>query len=98
LLLVYLTSGVVGGVFQTLLGLIFPGTYGVEVAGASAGVFGLLAALAALEPDGEILIFMLLPSKIKYLAWSAALVAMFYVIVPAQPGIAHAAHLGGMAM
>jgi membrane associated rhomboid family serine protease len=98
LLLVYLACGVVGGVFQTLLGVIFPDTYGVQVAGASAGVFGLLAVLAALEPDGEILIFFFLPSKMKYLAWSAALVATFYVIVPAQQGIAHAAHLGGMAM
>jgi len=98
LLLVYLACGVVGGVFQTILGVIFPATHGAEVAGASAGVLGLLAALAALEPEGEILILFLLPSKIKYLAWSAALVAMFYVIVPAQPGIAHAAHLGGMAM
>lgn len=98
LLVVYLACGVVGGVFQTILGLIVPDTYGVQVAGASAGVFGLLAALAALEPDGEILILFFLPSKMKYLAWSAALVATFYVIVPAQQGIAHAAHLGGMAM
>jgi Rhomboid family len=96
--LVYLACGVIGGVFQTILGVIIPTRFGVEVAGASAGVFGLLATLAALEPEGEILILFFLPSKIKYLAWSAALVAAFYTIVPAQQGIAHAAHLGGMAM
>jgi len=98
LLLVYLACGVIGGVFQTILGVIIPTRFGVEVAGASAGVFGLLATLAALEPEGEILIFFMLPSKIKYLAWSAALVAGFYTIVPARQGVAHAAHLGGMAM
>jgi hypothetical protein len=96
ILTLYLGSGLVGGVFQTFLGLILPNTFGIPVVGASAGIFGLLAALATLEPDMEMLLFFILPIRIKYLAWFGALVAAFYILVPAQPGIAHAAHLGGM--
>ncbi|HXC35467.1 MAG TPA: rhomboid family intramembrane serine protease [Candidatus Acidoferrales bacterium] len=92
----YLGSGLVGGVFQTLLGLIFPNVFGVQVVGASAGIFGLLAALGTLEPDMEMLLFFLLPIRVKYLAWFGFIVAAFYILVPAEPGIAHAAHLGGM--
>jgi membrane associated rhomboid family serine protease len=97
-ILLYLTCGIVGGVFQTLLGLVFPNVFGISVVGASAGVLGLLAALAALEPETEMLVFFILPVKIKYLAWISAVVAAFYILVPAERGIAHAAHLGGMFM
>ena len=97
-ILLYLSCGIIGGVFQTVLGLIFPNVFGIPVVGASAGVFGLLAALATLEPEAEMLVFFILPVKTKYLAWISAVVALFYVIVPAEPGMAHAAHLGGLAM
>ncbi|MGH7941736.1 MAG: DUF6576 domain-containing protein, partial [Limisphaerales bacterium] len=56
----------------------------------------LLAALATVEPDMEMLAFFLVPIRVKYLAWFGVLVAAFYIVVPAEPGIAHAAHLGGM--
>ncbi|HEV2454095.1 MAG TPA: rhomboid family intramembrane serine protease [Verrucomicrobiae bacterium] len=95
-LTLYLGSGLVGGVFQSLLGLIIPSVFGIQVVGASAGIFGLLAALATLEPDMEMLLFFIMPIRIKYLAWFGAAAAAFYILVPAQPGIAHAAHLGGM--
>ncbi len=96
--LLYITSGMIGGVFQTLLGLIFPNIFGIPVVGSSAGVFGLLAALAVLEPTAEMLMFFIIPVKTKHLVWVAVVVALFYIIVPAEPGVAHAAHLGGMAM
>ncbi len=95
-LTLYLCSGLVGGVLQSIFGLLFPNVFGIEVVGASAGVFALLAALATLEPDLEMLAFFLVPVRVKYLAWFGAIVAAFYILVPAQPGIAHAAHLGGM--
>ena len=99
-LTLYLCSGLLGGVFQSLLGLIFP-TFAGPVLGASASVCGLLAALATLEPDMEMLVFFLLPVRVKYIAWTGAAIALFYTLVPAQPGpgqpvIAQAAHLGGM--
>jgi len=97
-MVLYLTSGLIGGIVQSLLGLAIPTVFGVPVVGASAGVFGLLAAFAALQPETEFLVFFILPVKIKYLALAGAIVALFYTLVPAAPGIAHAAHLGGMAM
>ncbi|HEV2691770.1 MAG TPA: DUF6576 domain-containing protein, partial [Verrucomicrobiae bacterium] len=42
--------------------------------------------------------FFIFPVKIKYLALAAAGIALFYTVVPAEPGMAHAAHLGGMIM
>ena len=100
-LTLFLASGLVGGAFQSLLGLIFPVHFGGPVFGASASVCGLLAAVATLEPDMEFLAFFLLPIRAKYLAWCSAIVFAFWVIVPAQPApgqpaIAQAAHLGGM--
>lgn len=95
-LMLYIASGLMGGVFQTVLGLIFPNVFGLPVVGASAGVCGLLAALAALMPETEMLVFFVFPVKIKYIALVGAIVAAFYVLVPAEPGVAHAAHLGGM--
>jgi len=95
-LALYLSSGLVGGIFQSVLGLLLPNVFGIEVVGASAGIFALLAGLATLEPDMEMLAFFLLPVRVKYLAWFGAIVAAFYILVPANPGIAHAAHLGGM--
>ncbi|HEV2694762.1 MAG TPA: rhomboid family intramembrane serine protease, partial [Verrucomicrobiae bacterium] len=56
MLLMYLASGIFGGVLQTLLGLVFPAVFAGPVVGASAGVYGLLAALTALEPDAEMLL------------------------------------------
>jgi membrane associated rhomboid family serine protease len=97
-ILLYLMCGIFGGVLQALLGLMFPSVFGLEVVGASAGVFGLLAAWAALEPEGQMLVFFILPVKTKHLAWFSAVVAAFYILVPAERGIAHAAHLGGMFM
>lgn len=100
-LTLYLGSGLAGGVFQSLLGLAFPSVFGGPVLGASAGIFGLLAAVGTLEPDMEFLAFFLLPIRAKYIAWAGAIISAFFVLVPVQPaagqpGIAQAAHLGGM--
>ncbi|MBW8864855.1 MAG: rhomboid family intramembrane serine protease [Verrucomicrobia bacterium] len=97
-LLLYITSGLIGGVFQIILGLIFPTVFGIPVVGASAGVFGVLAALGTLAPESEVLVFFVFPVKMKYIALAGAIVAAFYILVPAEIGVAHAAHLGGMAM
>lgn len=100
-LTLYLCSGLLGGVLQSLLGLIFSPFAG-QVIGASASVCGLMAALATLEPDMEMLVFFVLPVRVKYIAWAGAVMALFYTLVPAQaapgqPIIAQAAHLGGFA-
>ncbi len=93
----YFLSGICGGALQALLGWVVPGYFGsVATFGASAGVFGLLAAFALLEPEGAILAFFVLPIKAKYFLWISAGIAAFFTLVPTPGGYAHAAHLGGM--
>ncbi len=94
--IVYLVSGFAGGVLQAALALIFPAVFGGGVVGASAGVFGIIAVFATLEPDREVMWFFILRMKAKVMLWIATGIAVFYILVPAEPGIAHAAHLGGI--
>jgi len=49
-----------------------------------------------LDPNREILVFFVLPMRAKYFLWIATAVAVFYILVPAEPFIAHGAHLGGI--
>src|SRR3954463_15190479 len=49
--ILYVTSGVAGGLFQVLAGLIAPRFFEGLVVGASAGAFGLTTAFALLFPD-----------------------------------------------
>jgi membrane associated rhomboid family serine protease len=92
----YFASGIIGGLFQTLAGIIFGGAFAASVVGASAGAFGLIAAFALLFPEQTILLFMFIPMRAKYLLVLEAAVAMMGVFGLLLPGTAHAAHLGGM--
>lgn len=95
----YLFSGVVGGLVQLLCAWIAPRYFGGMLVGASAGVFGLIAAYAALFPEREftILIFFILPVTLraKMLLFWGAVLAIIGALVPTG-NVAHAAHLGGM--
>jgi len=99
LLKLYLISGTVGGLLQMGLGFLWPHRFGGEVMGASAGVFGLIAAFAASRPNQPItmLLFLVLPVTFpaKYFIAGEAAIALWGMIAPPD-GIAHAAHLGGM--
>ena len=87
--------GAVGGILQGVLMSLFP-IFGQSVVGASAGVSGLLAIYALLQRDAEINLYMVLPIRAIYLLWIWAGYSLFFILVPAEPGMAHAAHLGGM--
>lgn len=95
-LTLYFISGVVGGLFQSLLAFLFPYHFPSAVVGASAGVMALIAAFALMEPESPILLFFILPLRAKYLLYMELAVSMFFTIVPSDPGMAHAAHLGGI--
>ena len=102
-LTLFLTSGVVGGLCQALAAWIWPGYFGGPVVGASAGVFGLVAAFAVLFPERELtlLLFFFIPLRLtarRLLIFSAALAALGLAWGLRYQGahIAHAAHLGGM--
>ncbi len=92
----YLGSSFLGGVLQATLALILPRYFGMPTMGASAGVCGLLAALAWLERDRTFLFMFLLPVRAWHLLLFTLAVSVFFVVVPSEPGVAHAAHLGGL--
>ena len=93
---VYFAGGFAGGLLQAALGLAAPQYFGGSVVGASAGIFGLIAVFSLLDPDRPILIWFVLPIPAKFFLGFAGAVALFFVLVPVEPGVAHAAHLGGM--
>ena len=92
----YFAAGLAGGVLQSLLGLAFENRFGGPVIGASAGVVGLFAAFALLEPDAEILLWFILPVKARHFLIFSLVVAVGFIVLPSAGGIAHAAHLGGL--
>jgi membrane associated rhomboid family serine protease len=108
-LVLYFSSGVIGGLTQVLGTLVWPSHIGGVVVGASAAALGLVAAFAALYPERELtlLLFFFLPVTLraKYLLWGTALLSVFCILFPLSGltllmggNIAHAAHLGGMLM
>ncbi len=110
MLKLYLVSGTIGGLLQVTLQMVLrqssPVYFGTGVLGASAGVFGLIAAFAIHAPDNPItlLLFFILPVTFpaKVLLIVEGALALFGVLGPflKMPGlggnVAHAAHLGGM--
>jgi membrane associated rhomboid family serine protease len=94
-------SGIVGGVFQMAAALAWPTLFGGAVVGASAGAFGLVTAFAVMFPHQELvfLLFFVIPMRLR--AKTLLIVSLVIALVGFvfQLGnIAHAAHLGGMAM
>jgi len=100
----YLTSGVAGGILQVVATLSWHGHFGGVVMGASAGLFGLIAAFATMLPHAELmLIFPPVTLKAKTLLTISAGMAIAGMLFPNLLGViglganvAHAAHLGGM--
>ena len=98
MLKLYLLSGTIGGLVQVALGF-FPYFGATAVVGASAGVFGLIAAFATMAPNQELtmLLFFFIPLnfKAKILLLILAVTGVVGLIFD-HGNIAHAAHLGGM--
>lgn len=98
-LILFLSSGIAGGIFQTLAALACPDLFGGSVVGASAAAFGLVAAFAVLFPERELtlLLFFVLPLRLtaKMLLILSAALAVGGLFVRGD-NIANAAHLGGM--
>jgi membrane associated rhomboid family serine protease len=96
----YLTSGVAGGLVQVGLALLLGGRFEAPMVGASAGVFGFLAAFAMIFWDRQLtaFLFFLIPvnMRAKYLLVLSVIGAVVGMLLPGT--VAHAAHLGGMVM
>ena len=100
-LVLMFSSGIVGGVFQILVALVWPQYFGGPVVGASACAFGLVAAFALIFPERELtmLIFFVIPVHLRAqtLLMISAVLAVAGIMFPMN-NVANAAHLGGMAM
>ena len=102
-LTMYFSSGVIGGLFQELVALIWPQYFGSAVVGASAGILGVVAAFAMLFPERTLtlLIAFVIPVNLraKYLLLLSLVMAALGIAFPESDfagGVAHAAHLGGI--
>jgi membrane associated rhomboid family serine protease len=97
-LVAYLGCGLIGGVLQGLLMVLFPLHFGLGVYGASAGVSGMFALFVCLLPDSEIRWNFLIPIRADVLLWISGGISLFFTLVPSGRGgnVAHAAHLGGL--
>ncbi len=87
-------AGLVQLVVATLAaqeGFIYP------TVGASGGVFGILLAFGMMFPNQPIYIYFLFPIKAKWLVIGYGALELWSGITATQSGVAHFAHLGGMA-
>ena len=91
---IYFGAGVIGGILQLILGFIGPKLWGGYTVGASAGICGMIAVYAMLEPHGTIH-FWMIPLRAKTVLIGLAAFSVFGIIVPFDRS-AHAAHLGGL--
>jgi membrane associated rhomboid family serine protease len=100
-LTLYFCSGIIGGLFQVLAGVLLGRFFAASVVGASAAAFGVVAAFAMLFPDQFIYLFFVIPVRAKWLLALSAFLAVLGIVTSARqpPGGVHmadAAHLGGM--
>ena len=97
-LVAYFGCGVVGGLLQSALMVLFPTHFGLFVFGASAGVMGVFAIFARLESGSEIRLNFILPIRAGVLLWITVGISLFFTLVPSPRGggTAHAAHFGGI--
>lgn len=93
-LIAYFGSGVLGGVLQVLLGFVGPQIWGGDTVGASAGICGMIAVYAMLEPHSTVSVWGI-PMRARALMIGLAFISLFFIVVPVG-GAAHGAHLGGI--
>lgn len=88
----YMVTGVGSG----LLNAIIHSNSTIPVVGASGAVFGVLLAFAVLYPNRIVLLYGLVPIRVKYLVMGLAFIALFSSILLKDSRISHLTHLSGM--
>jgi membrane associated rhomboid family serine protease len=98
----YLLSGIAGPFGYMLLWALSNATpmsliveSHIPLIGASAGLFGILVASAHIAPDATVLIWGILPMKLRALAWVMLAIAVYTVFTMGYNAGGEAAHLGG---
>ncbi len=97
-LVAYFGAGVIGGILQGSLTLLFPEHFGRVTVGASAGLAGVFALFAMLERHSIVRWSFLIPIPAFTLLMIYVAMELFFTIVPTprEMCVAHAAHLGGL--
>jgi membrane associated rhomboid family serine protease len=91
----YFITGIGAGLLHALVAY-SKGTANIPMLGASGAIYGVLLAYAMRWPNDTVLLYFVIPIKIKYLAIILGLLAFFGSVGGTQPNISHAAHLGGL--
>ena len=68
----------------------------MPIVGASGAIYGLLAAYGLIFPERIVLLYFVIPIKVKYFVIIFGLIAFWSSVTSAGGGVAHVAHLGGM--
>lgn len=95
-LLYYLVCGLGGALTYGLFNLFGMESF-VPMVGASGAIYGILLAYGMMFPEAVILIFMIVPMKAKYAVVLFGLIELLSTVSDSGGGVAHLAHLGGMA-
>jgi membrane associated rhomboid family serine protease len=90
----YYTICVAGGSILNVL--LLPNQVAPSI-GASAGVYGVLLATAVVYPDSIVYFYFVFPLKMKYFVMIIGAISLYSSITATHSGIAHFAHLGGIA-
>ena len=67
----------------------------VPLVGASAGVYGVLIAAAQIAPDATVLVYGIIPVRLRPMAWVLLAVAVYTILTAGNNAGGEAAHLGG---
>jgi membrane associated rhomboid family serine protease len=99
-LIFYLLCGVAGAVTYVILwsSHILISDPWVPLVGASAGIFGVLIAASQIAPDALVLIYGIIPMRLRIMALVLLAVAAYTVIFQGHNAGGEAAHLGGAAL
>jgi membrane associated rhomboid family serine protease len=91
-LVYYFVCGLGGALTQWAVSIHSP----VPVIGASGAVLGVILAYGLMYPNRTILLFLVLPIKMKYFLWILVAFDLWAGFSPGSNGVANFAHLGGM--
>ena len=90
----YFISGIISGIFWMFLGAI-------PAVGASGALSGIFAAFIFIAPETKVLMFFIIPMKLKYAVYGFGILSLIFGILSLINtslgfGLGHFAHLGGM--
>jgi membrane associated rhomboid family serine protease len=94
----YFITGIGAGICSYLASVLTSADPWGIVIGASGAVYGLLLAYALTYPNRIVYLNFLLPVKVKWLVLIMGAISFISSVGGSEPGVAHIAHLGGMAI